>query len=186
MTRAPRERDAASRHIVTDVTISGHGVRRPSGAGPRPGRTASVAKALGRLAGVACIVAAAVPRTAWAADPSPPCAPPGDPADVRRVAVPGVAVAWRPVPAPIAVGRPFSIELVVCADGDAVPGRPSVDAWMPAHRHGMNYRPSIAGTPPGPVRADGLLFHMPGSWQMVFELQAGGRRLRLVDDLVVR
>ncbi len=64
--------------------------------------------------------------------------------------------------------------------------RVKVDAWMPAHRHGMNYAPTLTGTAEGPWRAEGLLFHMPGAWQLVFELRLGGRALRLVDDVAVR
>ena len=36
------------------------------------------------------------------------------------------------------------------------------------------------------MRADGLVFHMPGRWQLVFEMQADGRPLRLTQDLTVR
>jgi hypothetical protein len=36
------------------------------------------------------------------------------------------------------------------------------------------------------MRAGGLLFHMPGTWQVVFELRHDGRALRLVDDVAVK
>jgi hypothetical protein len=122
------------------------------------------------------------PRTADAV----PCAQ--DRASARRIEGPGVDVAWRVVDGPIAVGRPFAIDLEVCPRGAHLPGidRLRVDAWMPEHRHGMNYRPTLTGAPPGPVRAEGLLFHMPGRWQLVIELRADGRALRLVDELSVR
>ncbi len=138
---------------------------------------------------------AVVPTAALAADPAPTtgpgCAPdiasPAEPA-ARRIVQPGLEIAWRPVGGPIEVGRPFSIEFVLCPR--TAPGTPierlSVDAWMPAHRHGMNYRPTLVGAPPGPLRADGLLFHMPGRWQVVFELKMGERSLRLTDELTLR
>jgi hypothetical protein len=131
---------------------------------------------------------ATIAPTARAADAPLACAGTAPSSGERRVAGPGIELAWRPVPAPIAVGRPFSIELVVCprsADAPAV-SRVDVDAWMPEHRHGMNYRPVVSSPPDGPLRADGLLFHMPGRWQVVFELRGGERPLRLTDDVRLR
>jgi hypothetical protein len=37
-----------------------------------------------------------------------------------------------------------------------------------------------------PVCADGLVFHMPGRWQVVFEVAIAGRTLRLTEDVTVR
>ncbi len=142
---------------------------------------ASIAVAAGTL-----LVAATRPGLAQPAGP-PSCdrtsAAQGD----RRIAGDAIDVAWRAVPAP-AVGRPFAIEFALCAHGAAAAAvdRVRVDAWMPAHRHGMNYAPTLAGAPGGPMRAEGLLFHMPGAWQVVFELRLDGRALRLVDDVVVK
>ena len=149
---------------------------------------------LGPLSGL-LLGLAALPSAALGAGPSPVtgpgCAPdiasPAEPA-TRRIVQPGLEIAWRPAGGPIEVGRPFSIEFVLCPR--TAPGAPierlSVDAWMPAHRHGMNYRPTLVGAPPGPLRADGLLFHMPGRWQVVFELKMGERSLRLTDALTLR
>ena len=135
---------------------------------------------------VPVVVIATASAPARAADPVPAPCPTGT--AWRGIEGPGLGVAWRVVPGPIVVGRPFSIELAVCARGERAPAidRLRVDAWMPEHRHGMNYRPTLTGEPPGPIRADGLLFHMPGRWQLVVELRADGRALRLVDDLIVR
>jgi hypothetical protein len=118
----------------------------------------------------------------------PACHLPGAEDTVRRTRVPELEIAWRPVVGAIELGRPFSIEFVLCPRLTPAPpiDRITVDAWMPAHRHGMNYRPTLAGTPPAPLRADGLLFHMPGRWEIVFELRAGERVLRLTDGLVLR
>src|SRR3546814_11763658 len=79
-------------------------------------------------------------------------------------------------PDPIQVNQPFTLDLQFCPD---VPEKVVVDAQMPAHRHGMNYRPTVSKTDSG-FRADGLLFHMPGEWEFVFDLTyAAGRRERL-------
>ncbi|MBK7080614.1 MAG: hypothetical protein IPH55_07620 [Betaproteobacteria bacterium] len=62
----------------------------------------------------------------------------------------------------------------------AVPAPPlAVDATMPEHRHGMNYRPTVVARGTGIYRADGLMFHMPGRWDLLFDLvtPAGTERL---------
>ncbi len=83
-------------------------------------------------------------------------------------------------PAP-AVGRHFSLLFAVCARGaPAAPEAVSVDARMPAHGHGMNYRPGISALGDGRYRADGLMFHMPGRWELEFAVREGGRTERIV------
>ena len=57
---------------------------------------------------------------------------------------------------------------------------------MPAHRHGMNYQASVSPRGPGLYRAEGLMFHMPGSCELVFELRnASGAVQRLAQTLMV-
>jgi hypothetical protein len=68
-------------------------------------------------------------------------------------------VVYRTEPAAIAVGRAFAIEVQVCAKGQAVvPTGLRVDAQMPAHRHGMNYRPTVVAEGSGRFRARGCSF----------------------------
>ena len=86
------------------------------------------------------------------------------------------ALAYRTQPARIAVGEHFVVEFAVCPKGDAaVPGVPVVDAWMPEHRHGMNYKAGVSALGGGRFRAEGLMFHMPGRWEFLFDV--GGERL---------
>ena len=121
------------------------------------------------------------------AQPSPRCAAPADGVPARVASAGEVEVRWRTLPDPVPIGRPFAVVFDLCPRRPStVIDRVSVDAWMPAHRHGMNYRPTLDGAPPGPIRADGLLLHMAGHWQLVFELRADGRPLRLTDDLTPR
>ncbi len=144
--------------------------------------------ATARAAAIAiAVLAGAAPARAQAPAAPPSCDRSGAAPGERRIDGDGLELAWRAVPAP-AVGAPFAIVFALCPrDGAAVPiDRVRVDAWMPAHRHGMNYAPTLSGGPDGPMRAEGLLFHMPGAWQLVFEMRRGGRALRLVDDLVLR
>jgi hypothetical protein len=95
-------------------------------------------------------------------------------------------VAFRTQPARIAVGEHFALELTVCPHGRTPqPDTVRVDAQMPEHRHGMNYNASVTSQGDGRYRAEGLLFHMPGKWQFVFDVERPGRTERLTADVVV-
>lgn len=95
----------------------------------------------------------------------------------------GVQAAWKVVGAPIAVGSLFAIEVQLCPAGVALA---RVDATMPEHRHGMNYRPGVKPLGDGRWRVEGLMFHMPGRWELQLDVQAGGRSERLLDTLTLR
>ena len=56
---------------------------------------------------------------------------------------------------------------------------------MPEHRHGMNYKVSVKPEAGGRYRADGLLFHMPGRWELIFELRAAGQTDRLTFSEII-
>ena len=56
---------------------------------------------------------------------------------------------------------------------------------MPEHRHGMNYKASIKRESSSRYRADGLMFHMPGRWEILFELRAAGRTDRVTQSEVI-
>jgi hypothetical protein len=90
---------------------------------------------------------------------------------------------YRTVPSRIEIGKHFALDAVVCAK--APPSALRVDAQMPAHRHGMNYRARVAPQGEGRYRAEGLLFHMPGTWQFVFDLERTGGTERLTADVLV-
>lgn len=88
----------------------------------------------------------------------------------------GTTVVFAPRGGPIQVGQPFALDIVVCPAPQAL----AVDADMPAHRHGMNYRPTVQSLGHGRYRAEGLLWHMPGRWRLMFDVdRAGGGRDRL-------
>jgi len=74
----------------------------------------------------------------------------------------------------VAVGRHFALEVSACAKSGRAPETLKVDARMPAHGHGMNYAATVKAVGTGQWRAEGLLFHMPGGWEVVFELRSGG------------
>lgn len=96
-------------------------------------------------------------------------------------------VQWRPVPAPIPLNETFAVEVLV---QDAMTGAPAgeeiaciVDARMPHHRHGMIRAPRIERTGPGAWRADNLLFHMPGYWELYFDVERDGEVERATDSV---
>ena len=94
------------------------------------------------------------------------CELPGGP--VQKIQSGKTLVLYRTNPAPLGVGRHFAVEFAVCPAPESV----RVDAWMPEHRHGMNYRPTITGSGEGPYKAEGLMLHMAGKWELVFEVRA--------------
>ena len=103
----------------------------------------------------------------------------------QRLGAAPMQIAWRAEPTPIAVSRHFALDIVLCpAAGEPLPVALRVDATMPEHRHGMNYRASTVARGAGRWRAEGLLFHMPGRWELVFEWpDAAGVTRRLAQGL---
>lgn len=88
----------------------------------------------------------------------------------RQVATQGaLTVVFAPRTWPVPVGRHFALDIAVCAaPGSALPASLRVDADMPAHKHGMNYKPTVQALGDGRFVAEGLLFHMPGRWRFLF------------------
>jgi hypothetical protein len=99
-----------------------------------------------------------------------------------------VQAIWKLAGEPITVGRHFALEVQVCPS-TAVLTR--LDAVMPEHRHGMNYRPSVKALGEGRWRVEGLLFHMPGRWELRIDVQVpgqvgqAGQAERLLDTIIL-
>ena len=87
-------------------------------------------------------------------------------------------LAYRAAPE---VGRHFSVDVAACAKNGPPPQTLKIDAHMPEHRHGMNYRPTLTPIGPGRWQAEGLMFHMPGKWEFVFFVEGE----RMTRELVV-
>jgi len=94
-----------------------------------------------------------------------------------------VQLAWRAEPEAIAVSRPFALRVTLCPP-DARLLR--VDATMPEHRHGMNYRPSLQPLGDGVWRAEGLLWHMSGRWELRLDVEAAGATHTLRQSVTLR
>jgi hypothetical protein len=85
-------------------------------------------------------------------------------------------VSWRFDPATPPLRDPFGMDVRVVAVTGGAPfdGTLAADAAMPHHGHGMNVAPTVKRTKPGEFRVDGMLFHMPGYWELYFDLVQGG------------
>lgn len=77
----------------------------------------------------------------------------------------------------IPLNEPFSLT-VELFDHDT--GKPltdydlaTIDARMPAHGHGMKHDVELARQPDGTFRAEGLLFHMIGHWEIHLDVTRG-------------
>lgn len=105
----------------------------------------------------------------------------------RRLSTADAEVAYRWDPADLRVGQFFSAEIVACRAANAEPVREiKIDATMPAHGHGMNYRPASHLIAPGHYKFTGLMLHMPGTWRIAVDLVGGAKRTRLTHEVSLK
>ena len=114
-----------------------------------------------------------------AASAAQACELPGG--EAKKIESKGHLVLYRTRPAPPKVGEHFVLEFAVCP----TPASVRVDAWMPEHRHGMNYRPTIASLGEGRYRAEGLMLHMAGKWELVFEVHGKSGNERIAQSIAI-
>ena len=108
-----------------------------------------------------------------AAVPAAACEPHSAGAEYQRIEGKRYVLAWRAVPK-IHVGEFFTLDVLLCSrEGQPRISTLRVDAQMPEHRHGMNYRPSVRPRGPGRFFVEGLLLHMPGRWEFTFDVNVG-------------
>lgn len=78
--------------------------------------------------------------------------------------------------------RPFTLSVEAFEDAECtrpyVADSAVIDSWMPHHRHGMNVAPQVSPDGPGRWRAEGMLMHMSGLWEIDVDLMRGGRSER--------
>jgi hypothetical protein len=134
------------------------------------------------VAAMACRRGADAPRAAPPAarravsTPAAPRPTPGEPLRVSS-ARGTYRVEFTTWPAPIPLNEPFEIAVRVLdartslvAEGIVL----NVDAAMPEHGHGMNTQPVVSSPASGQYTVRGMLFHMPGRWELYFDMQQGG------------
>jgi hypothetical protein len=103
------------------------------------------------------------------------------------IETPNVRLVFAPDVWPIPIGQHFGLTLAACPKaGKPLPTRLRVDALMPAHRHGMNYRTTVQALGDGTFKAQGLMFHMPGRWRFVFEIDSEPNVERLTHETEIQ
>ena len=137
------------------------------------------------IKGFALFAALAVASNGYGQAAGEDCRP--ELAGAVRIESKGYVLAYRTEPAKIRIGEHFMVDFIICAkEAGAAPTAVRVDATMPEHRHGMNYRPSVTRRGPHQFRAEGLLFHMPGRWDFSFDVQGTGTPERITHTVTVR
>jgi YtkA-like protein len=90
----------------------------------------------------------------------------------------GFYVVYSPTPDPVPLNQLFRLELTVSEGVDrsqsAADAEVLVRGWMPEHEHGMNLVPEVHPLGGGRFSVEGMLFHMPGRWQLIVEVRRHG------------
>ena len=106
------------------------------------------------------------------------------PEGFARLATPEAEIAYRWEPSVLKVGQFFAADVIACrAPGPVEVREVALDAQMPAHGHGMNYRPTATPAGPGRFRVTGLMLHMAGTWRLTIDLVQGATRTRLTHEV---
>jgi hypothetical protein len=106
--------------------------------------------------------------------------------EAQRLSDARYQLVFKATPSPIPLGQHFRLDFALCPIAPAAaPSEVRVDAHMPEHRHGMNYRPDVRSLGAGLYRAGGLMFHMPGRWELVFDVRSSDGTARLAQTLLV-
>ncbi len=101
-----------------------------------------------------------------------------------RLSTPDAEIAYRWQPDALKVGQFFTMDVIACrTPGSGAVQTIVVDAQMPAHGHGMNYRPTAAESGPSQFHVSGLMLHMPGRWHLTIDLVQADRRTRLTHNV---
>lgn len=101
-------------------------------------------------------------------------------------APPVIRLSLRTIPEKIAIGEHFSVQVQMCENAPGVKiGTVRLDADMPEHRHGMNYRPTVNAKGHGVYTGHGFLFHMPGRWRFLADIEVDGKMTRFAVERVV-
>jgi hypothetical protein len=108
------------------------------------------------------------------------------PEGFARVATAEAEIAYRWEPSVLKVGQFFAADVIACrAPGAGAVREIVLDAQMPAHGHGMNYRPTATPAGQGRFRITGLMLHMAGTWRLTFDLVHGDTRTRLTQEVTL-
>jgi hypothetical protein len=129
---------------------------------------------------IAALLLFVLPGAAWAAD----C-----PLDLGHGT--GIVIfserymlALRPEPMRIEVGEPFTLLMNVCTKA----GEPAelVDVVVTLDEATPAARPRVQPENNGRYRVEGLMLPKAGSWELAFDVRAGGEIERLTHDIVLK
>ena len=96
-------------------------------------------------------------------------------------------LSYRTKPQRVRIGEHFSIDLLVCPkSGQPAPDGVRVDGFMPDHNHGMNYKSAVKPGVGGRYEVTGLMFHMPGKWDFIFEVRGEGKTDRMTHSVTLQ
>ena len=115
---------------------------------------------------------------------TPETAPVADALPGTALETPGGAfgVRYAIVGGSIPLNEPFAIDIMLTEGGGPAEGVTlAVDGRMPHHRHGMNRVPIVTSLGAGVWRVENMLFHMPGRWELYFDVTRSGRTERAQD-----
>lgn len=111
-------------------------------------------------------------------EPAAAAAQPQADAEVLQSNAGSYVVSYTAKPDPLPVGELCDLEVQVTrGDGASIATDDIVlfaDAAMPHHGHGMNVVPEITNQGDGRFYVDGMLFHMPGRWELYFDITENG------------
>lgn len=98
------------------------------------------------------------------------------------------SISYSCSPDPIPLNEPFELSVRIDPKKKQEGGRLAVrvDAQMPEHFHGMNRKPEIRNPAESQYVASGMLFHMPGHWQVHMDITRNGITERAQFDLTLK
>ncbi len=97
-------------------------------------------------------------------------------------------IEWQATPRPIPLNQPFDLVVYLTAGasgGSLEDAQLDINARMPHHRHGMTRRPRVTRRADGGYDVSGMLFHMPGYWELHFDVTARGVTERAQVEMIV-
>ena len=101
----------------------------------------------------------------------------------------GYLVSYVTSPAPIPLNEMFEMHVEIRERHKRSPAKRvslEVDAGMRAHNHGMNTLPVVERQEDGTFWVRGMLFHMPGEWNMTFSIKRGLMNDKADVDVVLK
>ena len=105
----------------------------------------------------------------------------------QKMEAPRYWLAYRTKPERLRIGEQFTVELLVCPkSGQPAPEGVQIDGFMPEHNHGMNYKAVVKPSANGRYEASGLMFHMPGKWDFIFDVRGGGKTDRVTHSVMLQ